>query len=232
MEDEKNAHEAHVQAHAADEDPRDTALNSAAQAAQDGVAPDDTTADVAAGAAAAEHTTSTSIPTSPTDSSTAAVGDSKGSGTGVLAEERGGVPDGAATAAPAGFVAPSSYLRPAAGTRGKADGVRSGSGSGPGSPMGGSRPTTAGVGGMKVMHPLDKEQIEGLVSACLAEMLRLWCVSGILSKSLTAMCVTARNQSLPQGPNDVRRAAAQLQAYCAGYGFAGEEELEHPHTMR
>lgn len=128
MEDEKPVAPAHA---AADEVPRDTAP-------QDGIAPDDTTT-----AVAAEHATTTSRPISPTDS-TAAV---KSPVAGILEEERrGSLPDGSVTAAPAGFVAPSSYLRPAVGVRGKVDSAGS-------------------KAGVKAMHPLDKEQIEGLVSA-------------------------------------------------------------------
>lgn len=125
MEDEKPVAPAHA---AADEVPRDTAP-------QDGIAPDDTTT-----AVAAEHATTTSRPISPTDS-TAAV---KSPVAGILEEERrGSLPDGSVTAAPAGFVAPSSYLRPAVGVRGKVDSAGS-------------------KAGVKAMHPLDKEQIEGL----------------------------------------------------------------------
>lgn len=43
---------------------------------------------------------------------------------------------------------------------------------------------------------------------------------------------TACNKSLFEGANHIRRSAAQLQAYCSGYCFAGQEEFEHPHTMR
>ena len=74
-----------------------------------------------------------------------------------------GSPTAAASAAATGFVAPSSYLRPATiAVRGKPDGVVGGAVVG--SAMGASRP---GTGGGKATHPLDKEQIEGLVSACL-----------------------------------------------------------------
>lgn len=53
-----------------------------------------------------------------------------------------------------GFVAPSSYLRPLAATRDREDHYKSG-----------KQPYTAGEPGAKrVMHPLDREQREGLVS--------------------------------------------------------------------
>ena len=43
---------------------------------------------------------------------------------------------------------------------------------------------------------------------------------------------TARNQSLSQGPHDLRCAAAELPIDRTGYRTAGQEEFEHPHTMR
>jgi hypothetical protein len=41
----------------------------------------------------------------------------------------------------------------------------------------------------------------------------------------------ACDQSLSQGPNDLRCAAAELPPDCTGYCAAGQEELEHSHTM-
>lgn len=43
---------------------------------------------------------------------------------------------------------------------------------------------------------------------------------------------TARNQSLSQGPHDLRCAAAELPIDRTGYRTAGQEEFEHSHTMR
>jgi len=158
-----------------------------AHAQDDGVAPEDTYV-AAAGTPAAEHTTTTSRPASPTDS-TAAVGVA----TGALQEEQKGgslPPEDSATAAPAGFVAPSSYLRPVAVVgKGKGDGI--------GSPMGASRPGTAGVGMGKAVHPLDREQIEGLVSAYAAATDWFECMGWMADGE------TACDQSLSQGADDV-----------------------------
>ena len=72
------------------------------------------------------------------------------------------------------FVAPSSYLRPLSRAQPAASGIVAGaadvSGSGSGS---GSRPgTAASTGDGRQMTPLDKEQIEGLVSSCLFSLVR------------------------------------------------------------
>jgi hypothetical protein len=41
----------------------------------------------------------------------------------------------------------------------------------------------------------------------------------------------ACHQSLSQGPNDLRCAAAELPLDCTGYCTAGQEEFEYSHTM-
>jgi len=71
-------------------------------------------------------------------------------------------PATAAAAAGAGFVAPSSYLRPVAGSRAHPlSAAKEGSGFAQGGIEGSSR---GAPGEQKVMHPLDKEQTDGLVS--------------------------------------------------------------------
>ena len=74
------------------------------------------------------------------------------------------------------FVAPSSYLRPLSRAQPAASGIVAGAAdvSGSGS---GSRPgTAASTGDGRQMTPLDKEQIEGLVSLCFLFSLLRECV--------------------------------------------------------
>jgi len=162
MEDEKQQFEG-VGAHG-----EDTALHNAAESkAQDGVV----AATPATAPVAVAHTTSdVSEPLSPTTTANPAAASKPTAPVAVeqQAPRPGSESEGAASGPgspalkAAGFVTPSSYLRPVVREKG-GDGV--GSGIGPGNPMGGSRPTTGTSGGVKAMHPLDKEQIEGLVSA-------------------------------------------------------------------
>ena len=86
------------------------------------------------------------------------------------------------------------------------------------------------------MHPLDREQREGLVSgfrsACLGNSLQGYSYGYILARKHWLIVYTARNQSLSQGPHDLRCPAAELPIDRTGYCAAGQEEFEHPHTMR
>lgn len=125
-----------------------------------------------------------------------------------------------------GFVAPSSYLRPLAATRDREGPHRTR-----------NQPFTASESGAKrPMHPLDREQREGLVSgfnsaASGNAKLQYYC-GYMLARKRWLTVYTARNQSLSQGPHDLRCSAAELPIDCTGHGAAGQEEFEHPYTMR
>lgn len=135
--------------------------------------------------AAANKTT-----TPPTDSAGHATSEHKEpvSPTDLAASPRSGAP---------GFVAPSSYLRPLAATRDREDHYKSGK-----QPYMASEP-----GAKRVMHPLDREQREGLVSYVLLSFV------DNLGHAIYGQCwhtqkhwlieCTARDQSLSQGPNDL-----------------------------
>lgn len=125
-----------------------------------------------------------------------------------------------------GFVAPSSYLRPLAATRDREGPHRTG-----------NQPFTASESGAKrPMHPLDREQREGLVSgfsSAASRNAKLQHSYGyMLARKRWLTVYTARNQSLSQGPHDLRCSAAELPIDCTGYGAVSQEEFEHPHTMR
>ena len=125
-----------------------------------------------------------------------------------------------------GFVAPSSYLRPLAATRDREGPHRTG-----------NQPFTASESGAKrPMHPLDREQREGLVSgfhfAFLENYMLGYSYGYTLARKHWLIVYTARNQSLSQGPHDLRCPAAELPIDRTGYRAAGQEEFEHPHTMR
>ena len=125
-----------------------------------------------------------------------------------------------------GFVAPSSYLRPLAATRDREGSHRTG-----------NQPFTASESGAKrPMHPLDREQREGLVSgfsSAASRNAKLQHSYGyMLARKRWLTVYTARNQSLSQGPHDLRCAAAELPIDRTGHCAAGQEEFEHPHTMR
>lgn len=125
-----------------------------------------------------------------------------------------------------GFVAPSSYLRPLAATRDREGPHRTG-----------NQPFTASESGAKrPMHPLDREQREGLVSgfssASWGNTVLGYLYAYMLARECWLTVYTARNQSLSQGPHDLRCAAAELPVDRTGYRAAGQEEFEHPHTMR
>ena len=136
-------------------------------------------------------TAATTTPTADTAPSGHATGEHKEqtSPTDLAASPRSG-------AAP-GFVAPSSYLRPLAATRDREGSHRTG-----------NQPFTASESGAKrPMHPLDREQREGLVSgfssASVGNAMLGYLYGYMLARERWLTVYTARYQSLSQGPHDL-----------------------------
>lgn len=125
------------------------------------------------------------------------------------------------------FVAPSSYLRP------KISSQRS------------AMASTSTES--KPLSPLDKEQLQGLVSRLTRSRTQLhqpghpwWCFNAGLSLRrlwwhripVLTLLSTERNPRFPQGPHQLRCPTALLPPDCSRYGPAHQEEPQHSNSKR
>lgn len=123
------------------------------------------------------------------------------------------------------FVAPSSYLRPLSsrpgtgGAGGQSGDLSRGQETPPPPPS-----RSGGVGMRKASLPIDREQMEGLVS-------RKWLRWSGWEDGRADSVVAEGHPRLPQSPHELRRPASKLPPHRLRYCLVGEEESEYPHPM-